>query len=65
MSADPIPKRLEAEFLAALDAAENDDLPDGAWLAVLGDAAKSFIEQHSILGADPHDAVLQWVRARS
>lgn len=65
MSANPIPKQLETEFLAVLDAANNDDLPDGAWLAVLGEAAEGFIKQRRILGADAHDAVLQWVQARS
>lgn len=30
-----IPARLRDEFLAAMDAANNDYLPDGAWFSVL------------------------------
>jgi hypothetical protein len=60
----PIPKAHLDGFLAALDFADDDDLPDGAWFAVLEDAARSYMKRHKIRG-DANSAVHQWVEARS
>ena len=61
----PIPERLLPEFLALLDAADNDDLPDGAWWAVLEEAAAKFLVDHKLSDDEACDAVHQWVAART
>ena len=61
----PVPERLLPEFLALLDAADNDDLPDGAWWAVLEETAAVFLVNHNLDSDDANDAVHQWVGARS
>lgn len=58
----PIPASKMPEFMAAMEAADNDDLPDGAWFAVLEEAAERVMRQHHIKG-DRNDAVHQWVQA--
>lgn len=58
-----IPEKLKAEFFAALDAADNDDLPDGAWFAVLEETAERFMRQHRIKGCE-NTAVHQWIQAK-
>lgn len=59
---NPIPVGLREEFKAYMEASENDDLPDGAWFAVLEDAAGWFMKQHKIKHGDAHDAAHQYIR---
>jgi hypothetical protein len=63
MSYTPIPKGLLPEFLAELDAADDDDAPDGAWWQILEDTAAEFIRRHKLRGC-ANSATHQWVRAR-
>lgn len=59
---NPIPASKRDEFIAYMDAHDHDDLPDGAWFAVLGEAADRFIREHRLRG-DSDDAVLQYIDA--
>jgi hypothetical protein len=51
------------EFLAALDAANDNDLPDGAWWHMLEDAADEFMREHHLRGCR-NSATHQWIDAR-
>lgn len=62
MSKGPIPKHLLNEFVAHMAAHDNDDLPDGAWFAVLEEAAEQFMAIRRLRG-DRNDAAHQYVRA--
>ena len=44
-------------FMSAYD---NDDLPDGAWQAMLEDGAKAFSKEFEI-HIDPYDAFMEYV----
>ena len=57
----PIPKYLENEFLCHMMAHQNDDLPDGAWFAVLETAAEDFISEFGLEG-HRNDAAHQYLR---
>ena len=57
---NPIPKRLLADFMGYMAAAENDDLPDGAWFAVLEGAAEDFMGTHRLRGC-PNSATHQYL----
>lgn len=59
---NPIPTRLREKFIGAMQEADNDDLPDGAWFAVLEDAAQRFIDKHRLQFADNNTAVHQYLR---
>jgi len=59
----PIPSRLLPEFLTALDAADDDDAPDGAWWQMLEDTAAEFMRKHKLRGCE-NSATFQWVAAR-
>lgn len=56
----PIPKKHRDAFVAHMQAHDIDDLPDGAWLAVLTDAARAFMKDNNIRAEDDkcHDAAL-------
>lgn len=43
-----IPRNLRDQFVGALDAANDDDAPDGAWWQRLEDAARWFCEDHGL-----------------
>jgi hypothetical protein len=59
---NPIPKRLREEFKGYMEAIyHDDDLPDGAWFAMLEDQAESFMEMHKLKG-DSNDAAHQALR---
>lgn len=58
--ADPIPAAKFAQFDAAMRAADNDDLSDGAWFAVLEETAKHFMRVNRIKGCC-NDATHQWL----
>jgi hypothetical protein len=60
---NPIPKKLLAEFVAYMDAHNDDDLPDGAWFCVLEDAAKYFMKTNKLRG-DRNDAAHQYLREK-
>lgn len=62
---NPIPVRLRAKFVAHMDEADLDDLPDGAWFAVQEEAAQQFIDGHNLKFADATSAVHQWLRLKS
>jgi hypothetical protein len=47
-----------------MDAHDHDELPDGAWFAILETAAESFMEANKIRG-DKNDAVHQWLSERT
>lgn len=59
--AGSIPQRLFSDFIACMEAADNDDLPDGAWFQVLEDCAESFMKTHHLRG-DSNDAAHQYLR---
>lgn len=61
----PIPVRLREKFIAHMDAAELDELPDGAWWAVQEEAAQAFIDMHRLKYADANCAAHQWVRLKN
>lgn len=61
---NPIPVRLRAKFIAHMDGAELDDLPDGAWFAVQEEADQQFIDGHNLKFADANSAVHQWHRLK-
>lgn len=63
MNTRPIPARLFEDFCAALDAVNDDDLPDGAWWQMLEDAADEFMRKHRI-GGCRNAATHRWVAAR-
>jgi hypothetical protein len=56
--------KIPARLIAALDAANNDDLPDGAWFAVLEDTVEFYNEEHGT-DFDPNDTVHQYLRMRN
>lgn len=58
---NPIPPRLINEFRGYMDAAEQPDLPDGAWFQVMDDAARDFMRRYNLRG-DPFDAREQYFR---
>lgn len=60
----PIPPTHLQEFIGFMDAHDHDELPDGAWFAVLETAAESFLTTNKIRG-DANDAVHQWLNERS
>lgn len=56
---NPIPPRLHEEFKAFMQPTyDDDDLPDGAWFAMLEEEATSFMRHHRIKG-DSNDAAHQ------
>lgn len=55
-------RALHDALLASLEAADNDDLPDGAWWQVLEDAVTFFNEAHST-NFDPNDTVHKYLGA--
>lgn len=61
-SNNPIPVRLRAEFVGFMAAHDMDELPDGAWFAVLEDAAQTFIDQHKLRHACNNSAAHQYLR---
>ncbi len=58
---NPIPAHLTDEFRGYMDAADDDDAPDGAWFQMLEDAALDFMRLHKLRG-DANDAAHQYVR---
>ena len=59
---NPIPARLLSEFFGYMSAHDDDDLPDGAWFALLEESAERFIGEHALRNADPNDATHQYLR---
>jgi len=58
----PIPKCLHHEFVGYVAVVDNDDLPDGAWFAVIEDACQHFMDDHGMNGwADRNDAAHQYL----
>jgi len=60
----PIPSRLRAEFMAHMAAFDHDDMPDGAWFAMLEEGAGAFMRQHKLRG-DRNDGAHQYLRQLS
>lgn len=62
---NPIPRGLRPAFIAHMAAHDNNDLPDGAWFAVLEDAAESFMKSHKLTQPwrCPNDAVHAYLAA--
>lgn len=58
--AKPIPANLLDEFMGYMNAADDDDAPDGAWFQILEDAAGEFMRMHKIKG-DANDATHQYI----
>lgn len=48
----PIPERLKDEFVGYMEAFDIDDLPDGAWFAVLEEGAWKFMKSHKLKGCE-------------
>lgn len=61
---NPIPVRLRDKFVAHMDGAEIDDLPDGAYWQVMEEAAQGFIDRHHLRFADANTAAHQWFRLK-
>ena len=59
---NPIPNAMKAEFMSYMDAADDDDAPDGAWFQMLEDAAEAFMAKHKLRG-HPNDAAHQYLMA--
>jgi hypothetical protein len=65
MSANnPIPVRLRDEFVAHMDANNDESAPDGAWFQRLVDAAEEFFIQKRLQHGDPHSATHQYIRLK-
>ena len=60
----PIPKDQWDAFVDCMDAADNDDLPDGAWFCVLEERAEKFLRDNRLRGC-ANDATHQWVRSKA
>jgi len=58
-----IPKHLQDEFIGAMDAANDDDSPDGAWFAMLEDAGERFLRSNKLRG-DGNDAAHEYLRLK-
>lgn len=56
----PIPAHLLSEFRGYMDAADDDDAPDGAWFQMLEDAAHDFMAAHKLRGC-ANDAAHQYI----
>ncbi len=52
-------------FMGYMDAHNDEDLPDGAWFAMLEEGAGSFIEQEGISTIDSHDLVNYYLKLLS
>jgi hypothetical protein len=59
-----IPKHLFDEFCAALDAANDDDAPDGAWWQMLEDASSAFMRKHRLRGSE-NSATHEYIQSRA
>lgn len=59
-----IPERLKDEFIGYMQAFDMDDLPDGAWFAVLEEEAWKFMKRRNIKG-DSNTATFQYLIWRS
>jgi hypothetical protein len=57
-----IPVRMREAFKAHMDAHNRDDLPDGAWMEVLKEAAAKFIKRKKLMWIYDHDAVIQYLK---
>lgn len=62
--ANMIPKELQDEFYGFMKIYDNEELPDGAWWALLEEAASSFIKLHK-LKVDSNDATHQYLGMNS
>jgi hypothetical protein len=60
-----LPNHLKDEFLGFMEAHDLDDLPDGAWFAVLEQAAESFIKEHKLKRCDENDLAHLYLRLHS
>ena len=58
----PVPASKFDAFTSCMEAANHDDLPDGAWFAVLEETAAQFMKENRIRG-DANDATHQWIQA--
>lgn len=58
MSRKPIPQKLRDEFIGYVSAYDDDDLPDGAWFAIIEDQCREFMFIHKLRG-DANDAAFQ------
>jgi hypothetical protein len=59
---NPIPREKFEEFKAVMNAADYDNLPDGAWFQVLEDTAKRFMKSNKLKGC-ANDATHQYIRS--
>lgn len=58
---NPIPPKLQDEFVGYVSGADDPDAPDGAWFAMLEDASRQFMENHNLRG-DENYAAHQYLR---
>lgn len=61
---NPIPAHLLDEFKASMDAADDDDVPDGAWFQILEDTAQAFMDEYKLRGCS-NSAVHQYISMRA
>ena len=59
---NPIPVRLRDAFVAHMVSHDFEHLSDGAWFAVLEDAAQQFIDKHRLKFAYNNSAAHQYLR---
>lgn len=62
---NPIPKHLHGKFVGYMQGYDMDDLSDGAWFAVLEDAAQQFIDSNGLGRICNNSAVHQYLRLNS
>jgi len=56
-----VPSKLKDEFVGWMEAFNMDDLPDGAWFAVLEEGAEKFGKKFNLKNLDTNDAVIQFL----
>ena len=55
-------ERLRPEFMAFMDAHDDQDLPPGAWQGIMVSAAEAFILDNKLRWVDPDNAWLDWIK---
>ena len=59
-----IPSNKRDEFIGHMDARNDDDAPDGAWFAMLEQAAQEFMTKHNIHWGDGNDGAHYYLRLK-
>ncbi len=62
MTMNGVPQHLHLAFKEWMDAWNDDDLPDGAWWAVLEDGARAFGKEYKLKNIDAFECVHLYLR---